>query len=254
MNEMIFKSEEFGKVRTYGVNGETWFVGQDVAHALGYRNTRTALAAHVEKEDKTTVLIQVDGTAYKTHAVVISESGLYALVMGSKLATARRLKHWITAEVLPAVRKEGGYLVTRPGDTDEDILARGILVMQATLQRQNEQIAALQPKADYTDEVLCSVSCLTTTQIAKELDMTGRELNLLLCSLGIQYRQSGTVPALCRLCPTGIRQEPHLEHPIPQRKGEDHPPVGVDRERTPLHPPAAGCRALKKNNVTVKPK
>ena len=103
MNEMIFKSEEFGKVRTYGVNGETWFVGQDVAHALGYRNTRTALAAHVEKEDKTTVLIQVDGTAYKTHAVVISESGLYALVMGSKLATARRFKHWITAEVLPAI-------------------------------------------------------------------------------------------------------------------------------------------------------
>ena len=191
MNEMIFKNEEFGKVRTYVVNGETWFVGQDVAHALGYRNTRTALAAHVEKEDKTTVLIQVDGTAYKTHAVVISESGLYALVMGSKLATARRFKHWITAEVLPAVRKEGGYLVTRPGDTDEDILARGILVMQATLQRQNEQIAALQPKADYTDEVLCSVSCLTTTQIAKELDMTGRELNLLLCRLGIQYRQSG---------------------------------------------------------------
>ena len=174
MNEMIFKSEEFGKVRTYGVNGETWFVGQDVAHALGYRNTRTALAAHVEKEDKTTVLIQVDGTAYKTHAVVISESGLYALVMGSKLATARRFKHWITAEVLPAVRKEGGYLVTRPGDTDEDILARGILVMQTTLQRQNEQIAALQPVGHQ-----------------RAAASTGRELNLLLCRLGIQYRQSG---------------------------------------------------------------
>jgi prophage antirepressor-like protein len=191
MNEMIFKSEEFGKVRTYGVNGETWFVGQDVAHALGYRNTRTALAAHVEKEDKTTVLIQVDGTAYKTHAVVISESGLYALVMGSKLATARRFKHWITAEVLPAVRKEGGYLVTRPGDTDEDILARGILVMQATLQRRAEEIARLKPKADYVDHVLDSVSCFTTTQIAKEMGMTGCELNFLLRTLGIQYRQSG---------------------------------------------------------------
>ena len=121
----------------------------------------------------------------------INESGLYALILSSKLDSAKRFKHWVTSEVLPSIRKNGGYIVARPEETDEEVLAKGILVMQATLQRRDEQIAKLQPRADYADHVLDSVSCFTTTQIAKELDMTGCELNFLLRALGIQYRQSG---------------------------------------------------------------
>lgn len=191
MNKMNFNSSEFGTIRTVTQHNETWFVGVDVARALGYKNARTAMATHVDSDDKTCVLIQDGGSNYKSCATLINESGLYALILGSKLATARRFKHWITAEVLPAIRLQGGYLTARIDDTDEDILARGILVMQTTLQRQSECIGQLTPKANYVDEVLDSISCLTTTQIAKEMDMTGCELNRRLCCLGIQYRQSG---------------------------------------------------------------
>ena len=193
MNEIqIFKNQEFGAIRTMSnEQGEVMFCAKDVAEALGYINSRDALMKHVESVDKTTVAIRDTGSNYKSQAVFINESGLYALILSSKLESAKRFKHWVTGEVLPAIRKQGGYIVTRPGETDEEILARGILVMQATLQRRNEEIARLKPRADYADRVLDSVSCLTTTQIAKELDMTGCELNYLLRILGIQYRQSG---------------------------------------------------------------
>ena len=121
----------------------------------------------------------------------INESGLYALILSSKLESARRFKHWVTAEVLPAIRRQGGYMVARADESDEVILARALQIMQATLERRDAEIARLKPRAEYADHVLDSVSCFTTTQVAKGLSMTAQELNRILCERGIQYGQSG---------------------------------------------------------------
>ncbi len=112
----IFKNEMFGNIRTMtNEKGETYFVGKDVAEALGYSKSRNALAAHVDEEDKTTALIQGPGSNYKSKAVLINESGLYSLILSSKLPQAKAFKRWVTAEVLPQIRKTGGYIPTNDG-------------------------------------------------------------------------------------------------------------------------------------------
>ena len=110
MNELqIFTNEEFGEIRTVQMNNETYFVGKDVAEALGYVDPSSAVSKNVDTEDKTTLLLEQDGSNYKSKTTVISESGLYALIFGSKLESAKRFKHWVTSEVLPAIRKTGSY-------------------------------------------------------------------------------------------------------------------------------------------------
>ena len=149
----VFKNNMFGEVRTMtNERGETFFVGKDVAQALGYAKPENALATHVDKEDKTTTLIQGTGSNYKSKIVVINESGMYSLILSSKLRQAKAFKRWVTSEVLPAIRKSGRY----------ELLPA--------------EMRLLGEKADYCDEVLLSVDCLTTTQIAKEMAMTGPEL------------------------------------------------------------------------------
>ena len=193
MNEIqIFQNVEFGAIRTMSnEQGEVMFCAKDVAEALGYSNGRDAVRKHVDGEDKTTVAICDTGSNYKSQATFINESGLYSLILSSKLESAKRFKHWVTSEVLPAIRKQGGYMVAKQGESDEVIMARALQILHATVQRRNEQIAKLQPKADYADEVLDSVTCITTTQLAKELGMTAQELNRRLCEMRIQYWQSG---------------------------------------------------------------
>ena len=193
MNEIqIFQNVEFGAIRTMSnEQGEVMFCAKDVAEALGYSNGRDAVRKHVDGEDKTTVAICDTGSNYKSQAIFINESGLYSLILSSKLESAKRFKHWVTSEVLPAIRKQGGYMVAKQGESDEVIMARALQILHATVQRRNEQIAKLQPKADYADEVLDSVTCITTTQLAKELGMTAQELNRRLCEMRIQYWQSG---------------------------------------------------------------
>ena len=164
----VFKNKVFGEVRTMtNERGETFFVGKDVAQALGYAKPENALATHVDKEDKTTTLIQGTGSNYKSKIVVINESGMYSLILSSKLRQAKAFKRWVTSEVLPAIRKSGRY----------ELLPA--------------EMRLLGEKADYCDEVLQSVDCLTTTQIAKEMAMTGPELYRMLIALGILYWQSG---------------------------------------------------------------
>ena len=193
MNEIkIFQNQEFGAIRTLSnEQGEPMFCAKDVAEALGYSNGRDAVRKHVDGEDKTTVAICDTGSNYKSQAIFINESGLYSLILSSKLESARRFKHWVTSEVLPSIRKNGGYMIARPEESDEVIMARALEIMYATLQRRDEQIAKLKPRADYADHVLDSITCITTTQLAKELDMTAQELNRLLCEMRIQYWQSG---------------------------------------------------------------
>ena len=108
MNELqIFENAMFGKIRTVVINNEPWFIGKDVATALGYTNPRDALAKHVDEEDKNTVAIH-DGIQGNPNMTAINESGVYALVFGSKLPTAKAFKRWVTSEVLPSIRKHGG--------------------------------------------------------------------------------------------------------------------------------------------------
>ena len=192
MNKIqIFQNQEFGAIRTLSnEQGEPMFCAKDVAEALGYKLARKAVQDHVDRDD---VLKRnlIDSLGRKQQATFINESGLYALILSSKLESARRFKHWVTSEVLPSIRKQGGYMMVRPDESNEVILARALQIMQDALQRRDEQIAQLQPKADYADHVLDSISCFTVTQIAKELGMTGHDLNMLLCSHKIQYPQSG---------------------------------------------------------------
>ncbi len=101
---------EFGNLRTLTIDGEPWFVGKDVAEALGYKKPENAIANHVSDEDKTSTLIQGSGSNYKSKAIIINESGLYSLILSSKLESAKAFKHWVTAEVLPTIRKTGGYI------------------------------------------------------------------------------------------------------------------------------------------------
>ena len=187
---LIFENQEFGAIRTMSdERGEPWFCAKDVCDALGYDQTHKAVKRHVEEGDGTKR--PTPTTSGIQQMLFINESGLYSLILSSKLESARRFKHWVTSEVLPSIRKQGGYMVVRPDESDEAIMARALQIAHATLMRRDEEIARLKPKADYADQVLDSVSCLTTTQVAKGMGMTAMELNRILCEKGIQYGQSG---------------------------------------------------------------
>ena len=161
----------FGQIRTMtNDRGETFFVGKDVAEALGYSNTTKAIRDHVDSEDKLEERIVLSGQTRK--AMVINESGLYSLILSSKLEQAKMFKRWVTSEVLPLIRQTGTYSLHRK-----------------QIEALHHQIEALEPKAEYCDEVLDSVSCLTTTQIAKELSMTVYDLTRVLTELKVMYKQ-----------------------------------------------------------------
>ena len=208
----IFKNQEFGAIRTMSnEQGEVMFCAKDVCNALGYSKARNAVAQHVDDDDALKQGL-IDSLGRKQRATFINESGLYALILSSKLESAKRFKHWVTSEVLPAIRKQGGYMVARPDESDEVIMARALQIMQATLQRRDEQIAKLKPRADYADHVLDSISCFTVTQIGKELNMTGHDLNLLLCQMGIQYPQSGQYLLYADYARQGLAKNRNFEY------------------------------------------
>ena len=189
-----FKHEQFGEIRTMvDEKGEPWFVGKDVARRLGYINPEKALRVHVDDEDKG---VNEMGTPGGTQKVTfINESGLYSLVLASKLPQAKAFKRWVTAEVLPQIRKTGGYIPLKDQDgrelSDLEIMCRAMEIMQKSIEQKEQLIADLQPKADYVDEVLDSVDCLTMTQVAKGLGMTVHDLTTRLLQDGIIYEQSG---------------------------------------------------------------
>ena len=117
MEIQVFKNDRFGEVRTMVINDEPWFVGKDVASVLGYVSPHRAVFDHVDEDDKTSVLIQHSGSNYKSKTIFINESGLYALILSSKLPQAKEFKRWVTSEVLPSIRRNGAYLT-------DDALAR----------------------------------------------------------------------------------------------------------------------------------
>lgn len=176
MNELkIFSNPDFGEVRTLSIDGDPWFVGKDVADILGYTNPRDALAKHVDDEDKNTVAI-CDGTPGNPNTTVINESGLYSLVLSSKLPTAKKFKRWVTSEVLPAIRKHGGYVAGQEHMSDEELMAKALLMAQKTIADRDARISALQvevavaqPKAAYFDELVDRNLLTGIRETAKEL-------------------------------------------------------------------------------------
>ena len=178
-NIQIFTSEVFGEIRTCQVNNQIMFVGKDVATALGYKNPSNALQVHVDSEDKTSYLIQVSGSNYKANTLFVNESGLYALILSSKLPQAKAFKRWVTSEVLPQIRKTGGYIPTRDASgrelSSKEILERADAIVGRTLRFLNE------PAED----------TLTATQVAKTFNMTTLDFNAVLRDMGIQYRRHG---------------------------------------------------------------
>lgn len=199
MNELqIFENKEFGKIRTVEINGEPYFVGKDVADILGYQNGSRDIQRHVDAEDRQNYQ---NGTFESNRGMtVINESGLYSLILSSKLPTAKKFKRWVTSEVLPSIRSHGMYateeLLANP---DIAIAAFQALkvereqrqLLQFECNKQKQIIGELKPKADYTDIILQSKSLVTVTQIAKDYGLSGTALNEMLHRYGVQYKQSG---------------------------------------------------------------
>jgi prophage antirepressor-like protein len=192
MNEMMtFRNVEFGAIRTKSNGqGEPMFCAKDVCEALKHTNSRKAVVDLVDKDDVTRSYI-IDSLGRKQRAIFINESGLYALILSSKLESAKRFKRWVTGEVLPAIRKQGGYLIAKKGESEKEVMKRAMEIAKTALAKRDEQIAKLKPRAEYADSVLDSINCVTTTQLAKELGMSAQELNRRLCEMRIQYWQSG---------------------------------------------------------------
>ena len=189
----IFKNKEFGEIRTCQVNNQIMFVGKDVAKALGYADQQKAIKMHVDNEDKLTRQIVVSGQ--KRSVILINESGLYALILSSKLEQAKAFKRWVTAEVLPQIRMTGGYIPTRDGDgrplTDEEIVDRACDILGKTIRLANA------PGED----------CLTATQVARLWGMDVVSFNNLLSLMGIQHRKGGRWQLCEALQDKGLAEE-----------------------------------------------
>ena len=267
----VFENPEFGTVRTATDDkGDPWFCAKDLCDVLGYKRADLAVKQHVRSSDAAKRCVariaknrygECNGKMQVVQMIFVNESGFYALVLGSKLATAVKFKDWVTSVVLPQIRKTGGYIPVKEGESEEETIRNAEEILRATLKEKEmlleqqrklleesriqlaesrtqleknkvmlaqqvkligeqdveirrlngvvdeqvvniarkgeniihleHQVDGLMPKAIYSDNVLDSVSCFTTTQVAKELGVTAQELNRSLCALHIQYYQSG---------------------------------------------------------------
>lgn len=181
------------EVRMHMVDGDPWFVGKDVADVLGYSETN-AMTRRLNDDD----FISVKLSGMNMKSVLINESGLYAAVMGSKLDSSRKFQRWVTKEVLPSIRKHGGYLT--PEKIEEALLNPDTLIQLATNLKEErtqrllaeQRVNELRPKADYYDSILKNKSLMTISVIAKNYGMSAKGMNTLLHDLGVQYNHSGT--------------------------------------------------------------
>lgn len=193
MNELqVFKSAEFGTVRTIERNGEPWFVGKDVAAALGYKDPTKAARERVDEEDRG--VAKIDTPSGEQEMTVINESGLYSLVLSSKLPSAKKFKRWVTSEVLPSIRKTGAYAVPKDYPSALRALADAEeqkMKLMAENQRQAQAIADFEPIRQYVDEILESPSAMATSQVAADYNLSAKALNKILFDAGIQHSVNG---------------------------------------------------------------
>ena len=192
----IFEKKEFGTIRAIEIKGQIWFVGKDVAEILGYERATKAVQDHVDNDDKDGIPIQ-DSIGRMQNTPVINESGLYSLILSSKLPAAKAFKRWVTSDILPSIRKHGAYITD---NTLDELLKNPETAIRlfTTLKEEREikealekEIEIIAPKAQYYDLVLQSDTLIPVTVIAKEYGMSANALNRLLYDLKVQYRVDG---------------------------------------------------------------
>ena len=197
-NIKVFENSEFGKVRTVILNDEPWFIGKDVTDILGYQNGSRDINRHVDEDDRQNYQ---NGTFESNRGMaIINESGLYSLILSSKLPTAKKFKRWVTSEVLPSIRKHGAYMTEdtiKKAMTEPDFIIKLATELKKereqnkqlteTCSQQQQVIGELKPKADYVDRILKNNSLVTITQIAKDYGMSGQGMNKVLHDLHIIY-------------------------------------------------------------------
>lgn len=169
-----FSNAEFGEVRTLVLNNEPWFVGKDVARILKYERPTKAIADHVDVEDRDEVPIQ-DSIGRMQNTPIINESGLYSLILSSKLPSAKKFKRWVTSEILPSIRKHGAYMtesVTEKALTDPDFLIQ----LATELKREREERAKMQPAKIFADAVSASNTSILIGELAKVLRQNGVQI------------------------------------------------------------------------------
>ena len=174
MNEVQLFNFENHEVRSLLINSEPWFVGRDVAEVLGYKKPENAIANHVDDDDKTTTLIQGIGSNYKSKTMIINESGLYCLVLSSKLPSAKKFKRWVTSEVLPVLRKTGQYQVKEL--SGQELMAKALIEAQSVLAAKDKQIEEMKPKALFADAVATSHTSILVGELAKILKQNGIDM------------------------------------------------------------------------------
>ena len=198
MNELkVFNNPEFGEIRTVEVNGEPWLVGKDVATALGYSDTKSALSDHVDTEDKQ-ILQRGQIATFEIPnrgLTIINESGLYSLVLSSKLPDAKKFRRWITSEVLPSIRKNGGYLSGQESMTPEELMAQALIYADKKIKEYDLRISALtvqnqimKPKAEYFDELVDRNLLTNFRETAKQLDVKEKRFISFLLERKYLYR------------------------------------------------------------------
>ena len=190
MNKPQIFNFEQNEVRTILVNDEPYFVGKDVAEILGYSKPRNAISTHVDEEDKQDAPIQGD-LGGKQQMTIINESGLYSLILKSKLPSARKFKRWVTSDVLPTIRKHGMYATDELLDNPDLLIEVASRLKEERTKRliAEQQVKELKPKADYYDTILANPSLLPISVIAKNYGMSANKMNQLLHELGVQYKQ-----------------------------------------------------------------
>ena len=187
-----FSNNEFGQIRTVFMDGEPWMVGKDVARALGYKEPTKAAREKVDAEDRG--VSKIDTPSGIQEMTIINESGLYSLVLSSKLPGARKFRRWVTSEVLPSIRKTGGYNLPKDfpsalralADTEEQRLA-----LLAENKRQRQAIADFEPIKNYVDTILSCEGAMAVSQIAADYHISAIKLNRILHEAGLQYRVNG---------------------------------------------------------------
>lgn len=225
MNNILqFNNKEFGELTVIEKDGEFFFLGKEVAEKLGYSNTRDALARHVDIVDRADVGIH-DGRQMRS-MTAINESGLYSLILSSKLPSAKRFKHWVTKEVLPSIRKNGGYFAGQEKLTNEEILAKAMLVVNNVIEEKNQKIKELEPKANYYDHLVDKNLLTNFRNTAKQLNIPQKAFIDFLLANDFVYRDKYQ-----RLLPYSRKNKGYFE--VKEWISEDGRLVGIQTLITP---------------------
>jgi len=182
---VIFKNEQFGEIRTMvGENGEPWFVGKDVAMVLGYKNSRDALYRHVDDDDKLDSVAFHDAIGRERNTTIINESGLYSLILSSKLPQAKDFKRWVTSVVLPQIRKTGGYINVTADDDDKTVMAKALMIAHKTIELKDQLLEAQKPMVKFAKAVVGCDDSILIRDLAKLITQNGvHDKSLLLVAL-----------------------------------------------------------------------